>query len=137
MSNLVIIPDSVIPSSYASKGIVVVFGADVTPGMPLYLNLSDNGMAWPAACTSSTTANVAGIATTGGGRGQTGYCIPADPSLPLGASLVNGMTYVLSATAGSICPFTDLVSGNFCTILGTTNLQGSLNFGIITGNVAK
>jgi hypothetical protein len=54
----------------------------------------------------------------------------------VGATLVVGQVYVLSANAGNIAPVSDLATGWYTTILGiaisTTQLQmGPVNSGIV------
>lgn len=46
--------------------------------------------------------------------------------LKLGAILTQGTTYVVSRTAGLICPLGDLVSGDYVTILGVAKDSSTL-----------
>lgn len=41
-----------------------------------------------------------------------------DGDINLGATLVPGTVYVLSATAGGICPIADLVTGDYVVLIG-------------------
>lgn len=133
MADLVITPDDVIPSSYCGQYIPITYGADISQGMPIYIS---NGQAFPAIATSAAAAAAVGIAVTGGGTGQQGFYIKADPNLNLGVTLQAGMVYCVAADSlGGICPFTDLITNDFVTILGVANSGSTgLNFNITIGN---
>jgi hypothetical protein len=93
-------------------------GAVITAGMPLYMDAADGNKLKPAdADASALTAAVVGIALTGGAANQPIAYVEAG-LVNLGATLTVGAIYVLSGTAGGICPEADLATGDWVTVLG-------------------
>jgi hypothetical protein len=116
MANLSITAASVQVSSTIplTRGIA---GATIAAGDALYSDASDNNKMKLAIATSVAAATFAGIATHAALAGQPILYIPAG-AITIGATLAVGSVYVVSATAGKICPVADLVAGNFVTIIG-------------------
>jgi len=116
MSNLSITAASVQVASTVrlSRGVA---GAAIAAGDALYVDTSDSNKLKLAIATSAAAAVFAGIATHAALAGQPVQYIPAG-AITIGATLVIGTVYVVSATAGKICPVADLVSGNYLTIIG-------------------
>jgi hypothetical protein len=94
-----------------------IAGATIAAGDALYSDASDNNKMKLAIATSAAAAAFAGIATHAALAGQPILYIPAG-AITIGATLAVGSVYVVSATAGKICPVADLVAGNFVTIIG-------------------
>jgi len=82
-------------------------GATITRGQVLYLNSSLRYVL--ADASSATTAAVAGIAVTDGTNGGIMKVAMAGARINIGATTIAGTPYVLSATAGGICPYADLL----------------------------
>jgi len=93
-----------------------VAGASLTRGMPVYIDPADYKAKIADNNVSATLANVYGLALGDVADGQP-VAICTEGDINIGATLVVGETYVLSATAGKICPIAD-VSTNYVTILG-------------------
>jgi len=93
------------------------FGGAIDAGMPVYVDTADNKLKSADNNASALTATVLGLALNGGANGQPGVVITKG-DINIGATLVVGETYVLSATAGKICPIGDLAAGNYVTVLG-------------------
>ena len=55
----------------------------------------------------------------------------------LGATLVVGQVYCVSATAGAICPYADLTTGEFVCILGIATSAALLQTSYTYSSVAK
>lgn len=93
------------------------FGGTVVAGTPVYLSAANT---WIAADNNVTAveagSNGIGIALNGGGSGQLAD-VQTGGDINIGATLTVGETYVVSATAGKICPVAD-ISTNFVTVLG-------------------
>lgn len=115
MANLTITAASVVPGANAviKNGIA---GATITAGQPVYLDpasstykLSDNNLAGAESCD--------GISLNGASAGQP-VDVLGSGDLVIGATLVSGTAYCLSATGGMICPQADLVTGNVVIQLG-------------------
>lgn len=102
------------------QGAVVVNGiaaATITAGQVLY-RLADGtfGLA-DANGASALIKTPFGIALNGGAAGQP-IAIQTAGRIFIGGTAVQGTIYVLSATAGGICPAADLASGHRVGILG-------------------
>ncbi|HQZ66079.1 MAG TPA: hypothetical protein PLY87_13415 [Planctomycetaceae bacterium] len=118
----------------------VQFGEAVTQGMPVYL--SDSKYYKADANDTVAKAAVEGIVLTP--AGIDGYGMIAVPSDVEGVSLVNlgatltvGIQYAPSATAGAVCPITDISSGQFPTSIGFAISSSLLDFKVTTCSVAK
>jgi hypothetical protein len=116
MSNLSITAASVQVASTIplTRGVA---GATIAAGDALYVDTSDSNKMKLAVATSAAAAVFAGIATHAALAGQPILYIPAG-AITIGATLHVGTIYVVSATAGKICPAADLVAGNYVTIIG-------------------
>lgn len=98
-------------------------GETITAGQAVYIKAAD-GKLWKAlsAGTAEEGAPV-GVALNGGAVGQPiGYA--ANGPITIGATTVKTTTYVLSATAGGICPQADLVSTNRIARVGHATSTG-------------
>jgi hypothetical protein len=103
----------------------VQFGETVTAGQAVYKKAAD-GKYWKADNdVDLATATVAGIAYTGGAADGYGVIVVSGP-MDLGATLTAGTYYVLSSTAGGICPAADLGSSDFIVTLGVATTTGRI-----------
>tara|TARA_R110000868_G_C10559158_1_gene736693 strand:- start:82 stop:510 length:429 start_codon:yes stop_codon:yes gene_type:complete len=129
MADVTITATGVLKSSAASvqtdEGIA---GGTITAGMPIYKDTTASNVLKAADASALATAVVCGIALNGGATGQTIEYVTRDPALVAGGTLAVGTIYVLSATAGGICPEADILTGEFITILGVANTTTTLNF---------
>lgn len=105
-------------------------GATVTAGQPVYLDtaagryeLSDANSATPAA------RGVRGIALNGAADGQP-LTIARSGPVTIGATLTPGAAYYLSATAGGICPYADLTTGDEVVQIGLASSASVLEIDI-------
>lgn len=100
-------------------------GETITAGQAIYTKAAD-GKLWKAlsAGTAEQGAPV-GVSLNGGAVGQPIHYASAG-TIVIGATTVKTTTYVLSATAGGICPQADLVSTNRIARVGhATDTAGS------------
>lgn len=109
-----------------------IAGATITAGQAVYEDTTDSGKIKLADANGATAliATCKGIALNDALAGQPiSYIVGND--LGLGAILTVGTVYILSATAGGICPDADSASGMRKTIIGvattTSNLRVALN----------
>lgn len=117
MADLTITAANVISGSGAVK-VAGTAGATITAGQVVYLDGSDNK--YKLADNDSATAAVrspAGVALHGASSGQPLTIQTAGP-ITIGATVAVGVPYCLSSTAGGICPFADIATGDYNTILG-------------------
>ena len=114
----------------------VTFGATVTAGQPVYKDTADSNEYKPTDADAEASALVEGIALCGGADGQPGVIITAG-NLNAGATLVVGQTYVVSATAGGIAPISDLLSGDYVSVLGVASTASNLELSIFASGTAK
>lgn len=110
---------------------VATAGAGLTGGQPFYFDASSN--AQPAQADSAAHATIAGVVITETvAAGQQFAYAQSGAVLTIGAAVVKGANYVVSANAGKIAPDADLTAGNYVTEIGrainTTQIQ--LNFNV-------
>jgi len=110
-----------------------VAGETITAGMAVYRKESD-GRWWKAQCDNTAeevgngSASVPrfGVSLHGALAGQP-LSVQTSGPYTAGGTVVAGTPYVVSATAGGICPHADLVSTNKVTFVGygisTTQIQ--------------
>lgn len=109
----------------------VQFGATVTQGQAVYLLTSD-GKYYPsdANVSAAQTGQNAIVLTPAGVDGFGVIVRQQNAKVNLGATLVKGTTYVVSATAGGICPQADLTTGDGVIILGIASTTALLDLQI-------
>lgn len=117
--------------------VLVQVGETVTQGQPLYPKASDSNKFWKADADTAAEAAAQGIAMTPGVAGD--YVLLAKEGCPisLGATLVVGQVYCVSATAGGIDAFSDVASGDYVTIIGVASAADSITLIMEATGVAK
>jgi hypothetical protein len=93
-------------------------GVAITAGQAVYFDTTVNK--WLLADSNSATVaakTAGGIALNGAALNQP-VVVHVDGDLTIGATLVPGTAYYLSATAGGICPAADLTTGSAVCELG-------------------
>lgn len=124
-----------------TKSRAATLGATGTAGQAIYIDETATPQNVKLAQSDGTAAEAvgAGILLNGGAADQPcEYAYEGD--IDIGGTLVIGETYVISTTAGSICPIGDLVSTNRPCILGVAITTGRLKLlpgGPFTPGVAK
>ena len=108
----------------------VTGGEAITQGMPVYLASTGKWLQHDANTAAAATAQQ-GIAMQpcSGDGVRFGICRTKGARINLGATLVKGTVYVVSATKGAICPQADLTTGDYIQILGiaeSTSIMKSL-----------
>jgi len=126
MADLSITAADVVADSEATLG-SGTSGATITAGQAIYEDSSDSYKLKLADCdNTSTTATVKGIALNGASSGQpVDYITQGD--LDLGATLTVGEIYVLSGTAGGICPEADLATDDYVSIIGIATAADNIS----------
>lgn len=94
-----------------------VSGATITAGQPVYLDSATGTYKLADANLSAAAATVVAISLNGASSGQPVSVLQEDDDFTPGATLVTGTVYVLSATAGAICPAADLATGWYPNVL--------------------
>ncbi len=138
MANLTITAANVGIAS-SSRVRAVVTGEAITHAQPVYLNAAD-GKYYKADANASVTAAAASAisVTSASAADQYIVIVEADDTLVnLGSTLTVGETYVVSATAGAICPIGDLTTGSYPCILGVATTTALLKLRIFASGVAK
>lgn len=110
-------------------------GATITAGQVVYLD-STTGL-YGLADTDSATADarvVAGVALNGAATGQPINILTRGP-FTVGATVVRGLGYYLSPTAGGIAPVADIVTGAYPTFLGFATSTTVLNLQPVAAGV--
>lgn len=114
-----------------------IAGAAITAGETLYINanVTPQTLLLADADASATTAQLVGIALCNAAIGQPVTYLTNGP-ITIGATVVVGAIYILSATAGAICPVADLASGMYPVIIGSATTAGIIQVNINIGTVA-
>ncbi len=108
MADISVTPSTVIAGSNATRDIGIA-GETIVAGKAVFLNVATNR--WMLSDNNGTgTRQVNGIALNGASANQP-VSVIKDGDLTMGATLVAGTDYWLSATAGGICPRADLATG--------------------------
>lgn len=128
MSDLIITAANVLPASSAQTEIVTA-GATITAGQPVYKDASDDDKAKLAVASSAAAANAVGIALCNASAGQP-LVIAYGGDVTLGSVMSEGVTYLVSSSAGGIMPTADIAIGDFATVLGTAVTTSSLRLKI-------
>lgn len=117
-ADLTITAANVKATTSSLKPVRVKFGEAVTQGQVVYRKESD-GEYYKADADAGTNeiAAVAGVAITPGSTDEYGYILEEGP-VTIGATLTVGEIYVLSGTAGAICPEADLATADRVTVIG-------------------
>jgi hypothetical protein len=136
MADLVITGTSVVKGTGATTETLIA-GAAITAGQSLYKDASDANKAKLTDADSATAAARVfyGLALNGAASGQP-VVVQTGGIITIGATVAVGVAYYLSDTAGGICPFADLESGDYPTIIGigvsTTQIKiGPLAAGVV------
>lgn len=114
-----------------------IAGETITAGQPVYLDTTTNKLKL-ADCNSATAAvrQPRGIALNGASDGQP-LTIQRSGNITIGATLTPGASYYLSATAGGIAPFADLVTGDYFVLIGIAKTAAILTLALnYTGTAA-
>lgn len=121
------VDSSVTNSTAAGNG-----GEAATAGMLVYKSASD-GLYYKADCNASGKKTLAGILMNSVLAAGQPATVQSTGFVETGATTVTGTIYVLSATAGGICPAADLASGHDTSIFGVAaNTTGRIK--IMLGN---
>ena len=105
-------------------------------GVPLYLSVGRYYKSDANQTPAKAEATVISV-TPCDGAGEPFVYARAGCDLDLGATLQQGETYVVSATAGAICPIGDLLPGEYVKILGTAKTTAKLGFQPVVPTVQK
>lgn len=136
MADLTITAASVAPSTGATykDGIA---GDTITQGMPVYEDVADNKR-WKKADANLSAAAAAGIGiAVNAASPDQPLRIQNGGDMNLGATLAIGTIYIVSGTAGGICPAADQATGWFTTILGVAKTTSILTIFLKAAGVAK
>lgn len=135
MADLTITAANVVPDSGArvARGYA---GEAITAGDVVYLDTVNNEYLLADADSATAAANSpSGIALNGASDGQP-VAVLVHGDVTLGSVLTAGVAYYLSATAGGIAPYADLVSGDNVVLLGIAKSATVLHVKIVDPGVA-
>lgn len=112
-----------------------IAGASITAGQTVY-DATDNTAKLADANASATAANIAGIAMHAASSGQAiRYQYAGEVTIGV-TTLDIGKVFIGSATAGGICPVTDLSTGWYTNIVGISKTNSIIKLGLLTAGVA-
>lgn len=133
MANLTITEASVVAGTGASM-VNGTLGETVTAGQAVYLNSSRKWMKADANGGSEIVRYAKGIALNGGAVNQP-VRVLKEGQITIGATLTAGLVYFLSRTAGAICPYADLTTGDYVVQLGIAKSTTVLDVKIVYPDV--
>lgn len=112
-------------------------GEAITAGMAVYLKASDQRY-WKAQHdgTAAEAAAVGIALTSPGAAGNEMIVTDGNGTINIGATLTIGETYAVSATAGAICPNSDVGAADYVTNLGIATTAALLDMQIHVSGVA-
>lgn len=136
MADLVITANDVIKTGSGQQGTA---GEAITAGQALYSDAATSGVLRPADATTADKAALVGIALNNAATGQPVSHSGLTGTIDVGAVLVVGEVYVVSATpgGGNIAPISDLGSTEFVTVIGVATAADALQLSAIRSGVAK
>ncbi len=110
-----------------SSPILAVIGETITAGQSVYIKAADSRLWKAQADGTSAEATAVGIALVGGTAGQMGMYAPTGATINIGATTAKTTTYLVSATAGGVCPQADIsTTGHYHSRIGyATATDGS------------
>ena len=135
MADLTITAASVLKGTGAITETLIA-GAAITAGQSVYKDASDANKAKLTDADSATAAARVfyGIALNGAASGQP-VVVQTGGIITIGATVAVGVAYYLSDTAGGICPFADLESGDYPTIIGIGVSTTAIKIGPLAAGV--
>jgi hypothetical protein len=136
MANLTITAANVKASKTGSIKKDGIAGVTLTAGQVLALDSTTQKLILADANGSADAKSVIGIALNNASLDQPIKYVIFDPNFVVGATLIPGTTYVLSATPGMICPAADVATGDTVTDLGPALTTTTLNLNLTAGGVA-
>lgn len=117
MADLTITAANVVKGQNASIDRTRNAGEALTAGQAVYIKSSDDKYWKAQADGTAEEATVAGVALHAAAANQP-IAVQTGGEITIGATVVVGTIYVVSAAAGGIAPWADLVSTNKVSILG-------------------
>jgi hypothetical protein len=135
MANLSITAANIVPvTGYGFADMIA--GEAVTRGQPVYENAADSDKAYVADANVVAKSTAKGIALNDSAASQP-VRVFTSGNLGFGAILTVGQVYCTSATAGSICLYSDLTTADYVTILGVATTTSNLKVQILNSGIAK
>lgn len=134
MADLSITAASVVPGSGAKEETGIA-GESITAGQVVYKDSADNK--FKLADTDSATAAARipyGIALHAASANQP-LTVLTSGSITIGATIAAATPYFLSGTAGAICPYADVASGDYTCLIGMGLSTTVLNVSFLGGTV--
>ena len=135
MANYTVTPGSVVPSSGAVQS-KAISGATITAGQPIYIDSSDSNKAKLADANASAVTR--GIAVCSASAGQPIFYVSEDADFTHGiTSPTVGDIVIVSATAGALCPSSDMATGMYPSVVMTITSSTKAVLRILNGTAAK
>ena len=135
MADLSITASNVVAAAAATKSRIVSGTTTLTAGMAVYKDTSDSNEYKASDANASGAAGCGGVMLCTADDGQPGQVITSG-TLTVGAGVTVGEVYCVSPNPGGICPKSDLVTGEFVTIIGVGLTSTTIKVAIIESGVA-
>lgn len=105
----------------------------ITAGQAVYVTTA--GLIGLADANAAGKDVAAGIAINSAASGQPVSYAKTGATVAVGATVVVGTIYVLSATAGGVCPAADLATGHKTTVLGVATTAANVKLSIVASGI--
>ena len=135
MAELSVTPANVVATSTTrvARGTA---GATITAGMPIYIDTAASDVLKPCDADVLASSVCAGIALHGAASGQPiQYAVSGD--ITFSTMTVGAVYFVSQTTAGSLCLDTDLLTGDYITVIGVATTATNLKLGITSSSAAR
>lgn len=130
-------PNSLVGLATGARPNINVAGAAITAGQPIAQDPATS-LFYPADANGADPLyKVIGIAENAAAIGQPVSIVTEDPYFTPGCPMLVGDIIVLSATAGRVCPATDIASGWFAAFLMVAYSTTQAKLKIVRVDVAK
>lgn len=135
MTDITVTPGSVVSGANAIKQ-QGICGETILQGQSLY-KAAATGLWMKADCNSATAEARAGtaIALSGGSVNQP-LTVQTEGDITIGGTVVPGTPYCVSNTAGGICPWSALTTGDYVSLLGLGKTTAAISLKPQSVNVA-
>ena len=126
MADIIITPANVIPSANAQQSGTGKAGVLIVAGPTLY-KASDGTLLLCDSNGASPSYKFFAVSTNSAAPGQLVAYVTLDPALNIGGVHAAGAVLKTSTTPGGMAPIGDALAGEFVTVLGVINADGTLN----------
>jgi len=102
-------------------------GENLTQGLSVYLS---SNQWFKTKASNETQSEVGGITLNAASANQPISVAQGAAIISIGGTTSNGTPYVVSNTSGAICPYADLISGQYVSFIGVGGPNNTISLGL-------